>query len=97
MLKRKKSHQSEMQFVTLEELVPEDHLLREIDAAIVIYDKVESKRPRYHPVAVSRAAFHCAGVKSFAVWLVMCGSRHKTSRRYSSGLRSGLRQVSSSV
>ena len=44
MLKRKESHQNEMEFVSIEALVPKDHLLRKIDKLIdlsFIYDKVE--------------------------------------------------------
>lgn len=44
MLKMKSSVQSELEFVSIDELVPQDHLLRKIDAAIdftFIYDKVE--------------------------------------------------------
>jgi nickel superoxide dismutase len=36
--------------------------------------QMRCKRPSRHPTAVSRAAFHAAGVKFLAVWLVMCGS-----------------------
>ena len=44
MLKRKTSHQSELEFISIEELVPEDNLLRKIAEAIdfsFIYEKVE--------------------------------------------------------
>ena len=44
MLKRKESHQNEMEFVSIEELVPKDHLLRKIDKLTdlsFIYNKVE--------------------------------------------------------
>lgn len=34
MLKRPISHQTELEMVTLESLVPADHLLRKVDAAI---------------------------------------------------------------
>lgn len=59
MLKRKESHQNEMEFVSIEELVPKDHLLRKIDKVIdlsFIYDKVEhlysadNGRPPIDPV-----------------------------------------------
>ena len=55
-----------MEFVTLEELVPKDHLLREIDAAIdfsFIYDKVEmhycanNGRPPVDPVLLFKMLF----------------------------------------
>jgi transposase len=66
MLKRKRSHQSEMEFVTLEELAPKDHLLCEIGAAIdfsFIYDKVEKHycsnngRPPVDPVLLFKMLF----------------------------------------
>lgn len=59
MLKRKTSHQSELEFISIEELVPRDHLLRKIDRAIdfsFIYEKVEglycpdNGRPPVDPV-----------------------------------------------
>ena len=59
MLRRKRSLQNEMEFVSLEELVPKDHLLRQIDAHIdlsFIYDKVahlycaDNGRPPIDPV-----------------------------------------------
>lgn len=59
MLKRKTSHQSELEFVSIETLVPQDHLLRKIDRHIdfgFIYDKVEhlyckdNGRPPVDPV-----------------------------------------------
>jgi transposase len=59
MLKRKTSHQSELEFVSIETLVPQNHLLRKIDRHIdfaFIYDKVEhlyckdNGRPPVDPV-----------------------------------------------
>lgn len=44
MLREKSSHNNKMELVTLDQLVPEDHLLRKIDKAIsfrFIYEKVE--------------------------------------------------------
>ena len=59
MFKRKTTHQSELELVSIETLVPRDHLLRKIDKAIdftFIYDKVEhlycadNGRPPIDPV-----------------------------------------------
>jgi hypothetical protein len=59
MLKRKTTHQSALEFISIEELVPADKLLRKIDKAIdfsFIYDKVEhlycadNGRPPVDPV-----------------------------------------------
>jgi transposase len=59
MLKRKTTHQSELELVSIETLVPSDHLLRKINKAIdftFIYDKVEhlycanNGRPPIDPV-----------------------------------------------
>lgn len=59
MLKRKTTNQSELEFVSIETLVPKDHLLRKIDRHIdfsFIYDKVEhlyckdNGRPPVDPV-----------------------------------------------
>lgn len=44
MLRREEGHQNELEFISLEELVPKDHLLRKIESKIdftFIYDKVE--------------------------------------------------------
>jgi transposase len=59
MLKRKTAHQHELEYVSIETLVPPDHLLRKIDRVIdfgFIYDKVEhlycqdNGRPPIDPV-----------------------------------------------
>lgn len=59
MLKRKTSRQSELEFISIEELVPSDHLVRKIEKAIdftFIYEKVEplycadNGRPPVDPV-----------------------------------------------
>lgn len=59
MLRRQTSHQQEMKYVSIEGLVPPDHLLRKIDRVIdfgFIYDKVEhlycgdNGRPPVDPV-----------------------------------------------
>ena len=61
MLTKKSTHQSEMEFVSIEELVPADHLLRKIAAAIdfsFIYEKVQglycldNGRPSVDPVVL---------------------------------------------
>jgi transposase len=63
MLKRKTTNQSELEFVSIETLVPKDHLLRKIDRHIdfgFIYDKVEhlyckdNGRPPVDPVMLFR-------------------------------------------
>lgn len=63
MLKRKTINQSELEFVSIETLVPKDHLLRKIDRHIdfgFIYDKVEhlyckdNGRPPVDPVMLFR-------------------------------------------
>lgn len=61
MLKKETTHQSEMEFISIEDLVPEDHLLRKIDRVFdfgFIYDKVEglycqdNGRPAVDPVVL---------------------------------------------
>ena len=61
MLKKEPSHQSEMEFISIEDLVPADHLLRQIDKAIdfsFIYEKVDhlycrnNGRPSVDPVVL---------------------------------------------
>lgn len=61
MLTKETSHQTEMEFISIEELVPKDHLLRKIDRAIdfsFIYAKVEglyctnNGRPSVDPVVL---------------------------------------------
>ncbi len=63
MFKRKTTNQSELEFVSIETLVPKDHLLRKIDRHIdfgFIYDKVEhlyckdNGRPPVDPVMLFR-------------------------------------------
>ena len=57
----KQTHQSQMHMITIEDLVPQNHILRKIDAAIdfsFIYDEVtgmyndELGRPGIDPVAL---------------------------------------------
>jgi transposase len=75
MLKRKTSRQSELEFVSIEELVPSDHLLRKIDKTIdftFIYDKVEhlycadNGRPPIDPVVFFKMLFigYTFGIRS---------------------------------
>lgn len=75
MLKRKTSRQSEMEFVSIEELVPSDHLLRKIDKTIdftFIYEKVEhlycadNGRPPIDPVVLFKMLFigYIFGIRS---------------------------------
>jgi len=75
MLKRKKVKQIELEFVSIEELVPEDHLLRKIDKTIdfsFIYDKVEhlycpdNGRPPIDPVKLFKMLFigYLFGIRS---------------------------------
>ena len=61
MLTKKTTHQTDMEFISIEELVPKDHLLRKIDSAIdfnFIYEKVEelysstTGRPSIDPVVL---------------------------------------------
>lgn len=61
MIKKESSPQSQMEFISIEELVPVDHLLRKIDQAVdfsFIYDKVEhlycanNGRPAVDPVVL---------------------------------------------
>jgi transposase len=75
MLKRKKVKQIELEFISIEELVPEDHLLRKIDKAIdftFIYDKVkhlycaDNGRPPIDPVELFKMLFigYLFGIRS---------------------------------
>ncbi len=75
MLKRKTSHQSELEFISIEELVPSDNLLRKIDRAIdftFIYEKVEhlycadNGRPPVDPVVFFKMLFigYLFGIRS---------------------------------
>ena len=75
MLKRKRAQQTELEFISIEELVPEDHLLRKIDKAIdftFIYDKVEplycpdKGRPPIDPVDLFKMLFigYLFGIRS---------------------------------
>lgn len=75
MLKRKTTHQSELEFISIEELVPVDNLLRKIDKAIdfsFIYDKVEhlycadNGRPPVDPVLLFKMLFigYTFGIRS---------------------------------
>ena len=75
MLKRKTSHQSELELVSIEALVPANHLLRKIDKAIdfsFIYDKVEhlycadNGRPPVDPVMLFKMLFigYTFGIRS---------------------------------
>lgn len=75
MLKRKTSRQSELEFVSIEELVPSDHLLRKIDKTIdftFIYDKIEhlycadNGRPPIDPIVFFKMLFigYTFGIRS---------------------------------
>jgi len=75
MFKRKATHQSELELVSIETLVPRDHLLRKIDKAIdfsFIYDKVEhlccadNGRPPIDPVMLFKMLFigYLFGIRS---------------------------------
>lgn len=75
MLKRKTTHQSELELVSIETLVPQDHLLRKIDKVIdfsFIYDKVEhlycadNGRPPIDPVLLFKMLFigYLFGIRS---------------------------------
>jgi transposase len=75
MLKRKTTHQSELELVSIEALVPRNHLLRKIDQAIdfsFIYDKVEhlycadNGRPPIDPVMLFKMLFigYLFGIRS---------------------------------
>ncbi len=75
MLKRKRAQQTELEFISIEELVPEDHLLRKIDRTIdftFIYEKVEhlycadNGRPPIDPVDLFKMLFigYLFGIKS---------------------------------
>lgn len=75
MLKRKRAQQTELEFISIEELVPEDHLLRKIDKTIdftFIYDKVEhlycadNGRPPIDPVDLFKMLFigYLFGIRS---------------------------------
>ena len=75
MLKRRTSRQSELEFVSIEELVPSDHLLRKIDKTIdftFIYDKVEhlycadNGRPPIDPIVFFKMLFigYTFGIRS---------------------------------
>jgi len=75
MLKEPSPHQTELEIVTLESLVPSDHLLRKIDAAIdfsFIHDRVsglycaDNGRPALDPVTMFKALFigYLFGVRS---------------------------------
>jgi len=75
MLKRKTTQQSELEFVSIETLVPKTHLLRKIDKAIdftFIYDKVEhlycadNGRPPIDPVMLFKMLFigYLFGIRS---------------------------------
>ena len=61
MLQKEKKERNQLEFVSIEELVPEDHLLRKIDAAVdfnKIYEFVEdlycpdNGRPSIDPVVL---------------------------------------------
>ena len=73
--KSKENNTSQMQIVSVEQLVPEDHLLRKIDAAIdfsFIYDLVEDRysqdngRPSIDPVTLIKIPIiqYMYGIKS---------------------------------
>lgn len=75
MLKRKGAQQTELEIISIEELVPEDNLLRKIDKAIdftFIYDKVEhlycrdNGRPPIDPVDLFKMLFigYLFGIRS---------------------------------
>ena len=66
MLKRQSEQQSKIELVSIGELVPKDHLLRNIDKAInfsFIYDKVkdlycpDNGRPAIDPVVLFKMLF----------------------------------------
>ena len=74
-MKRKTTHQSELEFISIESLVPKDHLLRKIDKTIdfdFIYDKVEhlycadNGRPPVDPVMFFKMLFigYLFGIRS---------------------------------
>lgn len=75
MLKEKSSHNNKMELVALDQLVPEDHLLRKIDKTIsfrFIYEKVEhlyckdNGRPPVDPVLLFKMMFlgYLYGIRS---------------------------------
>ena len=75
MLKKPSPHQTELEMVTLESLVPSDHLLRKIDAVIdfsFIHDRVaglycpDNGRPALDPVLMFKALFlgYLFGIRS---------------------------------
>jgi transposase len=75
MITKNKDHAAQVQMVSIEQLVPEDHLLRKIDAAIdfsFIYDLVEDKysadtgRPSIDPVTLIKIPIiqYMFGIKS---------------------------------
>ena len=75
MISKNKDNTAQMQIVSIEQLVPEDHLLRKIDAAIdfdFIYDLVEDKyssdtgRPSIDPVTLIKIPIiqYMFGIKS---------------------------------
>jgi len=75
MISKNQDHTAQMQIVSIEQLVPEDHLLRKIDAAIdfdFIYDLVEDKyssdtgRPSIDPVTLIKIPIiqYMFGIKS---------------------------------
>ncbi len=75
MLKKPSPHQTELEMVTLESLVPADHLLRKIDAVIdfsFIHDRVsglycpDNGRPALDPVLMFKALFlgYLFGIRS---------------------------------
>ena len=75
MLKKKTSHQEELEMVTLSSLVPSDHLLRKIDAVIdfsFIHDRVahlycaDNGRPALDPVLLFKMLFvgYLFGIRS---------------------------------
>jgi len=75
MITKNQDHTAQMQIVSIEQLVPEDHLLRKIDAAIdfsFIYDLVEDKyssdtgRPSIDPVTLIKIPIiqYMFGIKS---------------------------------
>ena len=75
MISKNRKREPQMQIVSLEQLVPEDHLLRKIDAAVdfdFIYDLVEGKystetgRPSIDPVTLIKIPIiqYMFGIKS---------------------------------
>jgi transposase len=75
MLTNSKEHQNEVEFVCLEDLVPEDHLLRKIDKFIdfsFIIDKVapyyceNNGRPSINPIVLFKMMFigYLYGIRS---------------------------------